>query len=98
MSCFPEPYDHNNNTIELGLDLPNYATKSGLKYTRAVDILTLAKKDDLTNLKPELHKLDNDKSKTFSADLSKLSNVLKKRSVMNWLKNRMLFRLLTLVI
>ena len=51
MSCFPEPYDHNNNTIELGLDLPNYATKSGLKYTRAVDILTLAKKDDLTNLK-----------------------------------------------
>ena len=30
MSCFPEPYDHNNNTIELELDLSNHATKSGL--------------------------------------------------------------------
>ena len=98
MSCFLEPYDHNNNTIELELDLSNHATKSGLKYARFVDILTFAKKDDLTNLKPELHKLDNDKSKTFSADLSKLSNVLKKLGVMNWLKKWMLFRLLKLVI
>ena len=50
MSYFP-PYSHSKNKLEVGLDLPNYATKFELKNATGVDTLHFAKKDDLANLK-----------------------------------------------
>ena len=45
MSYFP-PYSHNNDKIEIELDLSDYATKSNLKNATGVDTLQFAKKDD----------------------------------------------------
>ena len=48
MSYFP-PYSNSKITVEVELDLSNYATKSDLKHTPK-----FAKKDDLANLKSEV--------------------------------------------
>ena len=49
--------------VEVELDLSNYATKSDLKNATGVDTSKFAKKDDITNLKSNVDKLDIDKLK-----------------------------------
>ena len=46
----------------------------GRKVTGA-NTSNFAKKVDLTSLKPDVDKIENDKLKTFATDLSKLNNV-----------------------
>ena len=54
---FPEPYDHFGGSINLKVDLSDYATKVDLK--KAVGVGT--SKSDLASLKPEADKLDIEK-------------------------------------
>ena len=69
MSYLPN-YSHSKNKIEVELDWPNYLTKSDLKNVAVVDISQFAKKDDLTNLKSEVDKLDIDELEKL--DVNKL--------------------------
>ena len=47
----------------------------------AVGVSKFAKKNDLADLKTEVHKLDINELKTMPADLSKLSDVVKNEVV-----------------
>ena len=67
--------------MKFELDLSNYAIKADLKNATSVNTPKLAKKVDLASLKSEIAKLDIFKSKTTSADLSKLSDVVKSEVV-----------------
>ena len=67
--------------MKFELDLSNYAIKADLKNAKSVNTPKLAKKVDLASLKLEIAKLDIFKSKTTSADLSKLSDVVKSEVV-----------------
>ena len=60
--------------INVKVDLSTYATKRAI----GVDTSNLAEKSDLTSLKSEIDKIDEDKFKTVFVNLSKLSNVVKK--------------------
>ena len=73
---FPKSF-RSGRTINVKVDLSNYATKTDLKYVTHVDTSNLALKTNLANLKTKVDKLDTDKLKTFPVDLSKLSNVVK---------------------
>ena len=53
--------------VKVELDLTNYATKSDLKMQQ---VLKYVKKVDLTNLKPNVDKLDVDKLKNVSTNWS----------------------------
>ena len=57
--------------------LANYATKDNVKNTTHVGVSSYATKTNLAALKSEVDKIDVDKLKTGSADLAKLSNVVK---------------------
>ena len=72
---FP-PYGSTNN-IKVELNLANYATKDDVKNITHVDVSSYATKTNLAALKSEVDKIDTDKLKTVSTDLSKLSNVVK---------------------
>ena len=61
--------------------MSNYAAKYDIKNMTAVGISKFSKKNDLANLKAEVHKLDIDELKTMPADLSKLSDVVKNEVV-----------------
>ena len=61
--------------------MSNYAVKYDIKNVTAVGISKFSKKNDLANLKAEVHKLDIDELKTMPADLSKLSDVVKNEVV-----------------
>ena len=52
--------------VKVELNLPNYATKADLKNAAGVDLSDFAKKTDLTNLKPDVGKLDIDKLKKLA--------------------------------
>ena len=67
--------------MKFELDLSNYAIKADLKNATSVNTSKLAKKVDLASLKSQITKLDIFKSKTTSADLSKLSDVVKSEIV-----------------
>ena len=54
-----------------------YATKSDLKNATGVDTSNFAEKTDLNSLKSKVDKLDISKLVTFTADLSKLKDVVK---------------------
>ena len=56
-------------------DLPNYATKAGLKGAADVDTSNFGVKSGLARWTKLADKLDIDQFKTVPADLSKLSNV-----------------------
>ena len=62
------------NSIKVKLDLSNYATKTDIRNISHVDTSSFALKTNLT----EVDKLDIDKLVPIPADLSKLSNVVKK--------------------
>ena len=74
---FPKPYEPFSGDINVKVDLSNYATKADIKNISHVDTSSFSLKTNLANLKAEVDKLDIDKLKPVSTDLSKLSNVVK---------------------
>ena len=74
---FPKLYEPFGGDINVKLDLSNYATNADIKNISHVDNSSFALKTNLANLKTEVDKLDMDKLKPVSTDLSKLSNVVK---------------------
>ena len=70
------PYKSLSNNIKVELDLTNYATKTDLKNITHTDVSSFASKTNLAALKTEIDKIDTNRSKTTSADLAKLSNVV----------------------
>ena len=74
---FPKPFKSFERNINVQVDLSNYATKTDLKNVTHVDTSSFALKANLANLKTEVDKLDVDKLVPITADLSKLSNVVK---------------------
>ena len=76
---FPKPFNsHFGDSIKVKIDLSNYATKTDLKNVTHVDTSSFALKANLANLKTEVDKLNIDKLVLIPADLSKVSNVVKK--------------------
>ena len=77
---FPKPFRNFARSINVKVDLSNYATKADIKNISHVDTLVLisfALKSNVASLKTELDKLDIDKLVRVPVDLSKLSNVAK---------------------
>ena len=72
---FP-PYSKHDASINVKLDLSNYATKDDVKNITHVDVSSFASKNNLAALKTEVDKLDTDKLKTTPADLAKLTNAV----------------------
>ena len=70
---FPKPNSLRAN-VKVGLDLPNYATKTDLKNETDVDASSFAKKSDLTNLKSNVDKLNFDKLKNIPTNLNDLKS------------------------
>ena len=98
---FPEPFRSFGGNINVKVDLSNYATKTDLKNVTHVDTSSFALKTNLANLKIEVDKLDIAKLVPVSADLSKLSyvvknDVVKKLCMINWLQKYIILILVTL--
>ena len=74
---FSKPYEPFGGDIDFKVDLSNYATKADIKNISHVDTSSFALKSNLASLKTEVDKLDIDKLKPVSVDLSKLSDVVK---------------------
>ena len=75
---FPKPFNSPfGDSINVNIDLSNYATKTDLKNITHVDTSSFALKTNLANLKTEVNKLDIDKLAPVPAYLSKLSDVVK---------------------
>ena len=74
---FPKPFESFGGNINVMVDLSNYAAKTDLKNVTHVDTSSFALKTNLAGWKTEVDKLDTDKLKAVSVDLSKLSNVVK---------------------
>ena len=74
---FPKPLRSFGENIKVKVDLSNYAAKTDLKNVTHVDALRFALKRNLASLKTEVNKLNIDKLVPASADLSKLSDVVK---------------------
>ena len=66
----PKPYGSFGGDISVKLDFSNYATKSNQKRAGGADTSNLAAKSDLAILKAEVDKIDVEKLKTVSVDLS----------------------------
>ena len=75
---FPKPYEPFGGDINVRVDLSNYATKTDTKNISHVDTSSFALKSNLANLKTEVDKLDIDKLVPIAADLSKLSDIVKR--------------------
>ena len=67
--------------MKVELDLSNYATKIDLKNATGVDTSEFVKKNDLVNLKSDTDKLDIDKLKNVSTNLSNLKSKVDKLDV-----------------
>ena len=72
---FP-PHSKRDASVNVELDLSNYATKDDVKNITHVDVSSFASKTNLGALKTEVDKLDTDKLKTTPADLAKLTNAV----------------------
>ena len=84
---FPKPFNsHFGGSIKVKIDLSNYAKKADIKNILHVDTSSFALKTTLASLKTEADKLDIDKLKPISIDLSKLSNVVK-----NWVVTKTVY-------
>ena len=87
---FPKPFNsHFGDSIKVKIDLSNYATKTDIKNISHIDTSSFALKTNLANLKTEIDKLDIDKLVPISADLSKLSNVVKNGVVKKIVYNKL---------
>ena len=69
---FPKAYEPFGGDINIKVDLFNYATKANLKNATGVDTSKLAAKSDSFSLKAEVDKLDIDKLKCITTNLSNL--------------------------
>ena len=67
---FHKAYRAFGGNINFKVDLSNYATKADLKNATIIDTSNFARKSNSVSLKIELDKLNNDKSKPISTDLS----------------------------
>ena len=95
---FPKPFNsHFGDRTKVKIDLSNYAAKTDIKNISHVDTLSFALKTNLSSLKTEVDKLDIDKLVPISADLSKLSNVLKNDVVKKTVYNKLVAKVLILV-
>ena len=74
---FPKPYEPFDGSINVRLDLSNYATKADIKNITHIDTSSFALKTNLVNLKSEVDKLDVNKLKPIPTELRKLSDVVK---------------------
>ena len=74
---FPKSFKSFGRTINVKVDLSNYATKTDFKNVTHVDTSSFVLKTNLANLKTEVDKLDIDKLAPVPVDLSKLSDVVK---------------------
>ena len=63
--------------VKVKLNLSNYATKADLKKAAGVDTMDFAKKTDLANLKSDVDKLNINKFKNVTINLSNLKNKVK---------------------
>ena len=68
---FPEPKS-SGGRVTVELDLSNYASKADLKNATGFDTSKCAKKVNLANLKSDVDKLDIDKLKNLTSNLSNL--------------------------
>ena len=75
---FPKPYEPFGGDINVKVDLPKYATKADLKNATEIYTSKLVAKSDLVSLKAEVDKLDVDKLKSVSANLSNLKSKVDK--------------------
>ena len=66
--------------------MSNYARKPDLKGVTEIDTSKFSEKTDLANLKWDVDNVHIDKLKTVFFYLRKLSNVLKRLYMINWLK------------
>ena len=69
---FPKPYEPFGGDINVKIDLSNYATKTDLKNVAHINVGSFALKSNLVCLKTEVDKIDGEKLKTVSVDLSRL--------------------------
>ena len=74
---FTKSFRSFGGSINVKVDLSNYATKSDLKIVTHVNTSNFALKINLASLKTEVDKLDIDNLALFPVDLSKLSDVVK---------------------
>ena len=72
---FPEPKS-SGGRLKVQLDLPNYATKAGLKKVTLANTSKSAQKIDWANLKSNADKLDIKKLNIVSTNLSNLKSKL----------------------
>ena len=79
MSQYFSPYRSSGRNIKVELDLNGYATKTDLKNVTHVDVSSFASKTNLASLKTGVDKLDIAKLTPVPNDLTKLSNVVKKK-------------------
>ena len=70
---FPEPKS-SGGRVTVELDLSNYASKADLKNATGFDTSKCAKKVNLANLKSDVDKLDIDKLKNLTSNLSNLKS------------------------
>ena len=74
---FPKLFRSFGGSINVKVDLSNYASKTDLKNVTQIHTSSFALKTNLASLKTEVDKLDIDKLAPVSVDLSKLSDVVK---------------------
>ena len=79
MSCqyFPKQFRIFGGSINVKIDLSNYATETDLKNVTRVDTSSFALKTNLASLKAEVDKIDINKLEQVLFTLSKLSYVMK---------------------
>ena len=74
---FPKPFTSSGGNMNVKVDLSNYVTKADIKNITHVDTSSLALKTSSASLRTEVDKVEIDKLKPVSVDLSKLSDVVK---------------------
>ena len=75
---FPKLFRSFGGNIDVTVDFSNYATKNDLKNITDADTSIFALKTNFARLKTEVDKLNIEKLVPVPADLSKLSDVVKK--------------------
>ena len=74
---FSKPYEPFGRDINVRVDLSNYAAKTNIKNISHIDTSSFASKSNLASLKTKVDKLDIDRLVPVSADLRKLSDLVK---------------------
>ena len=75
---FPKLFRSFGGNIDVTVDFSNYATKNDLKNITDADTSIFVLKTNFASLKTEVDKLNIEKLVPVPADLSKLSDVVKK--------------------